>query len=886
MMLQRAFRLSLLLQIIGSYPTPAAAASDRQINAIASTGNYIHAEQEIDLSSTGYLSQIDIKSDVPVTIQRYSDDQFLIGQKPVPDNMAKVLVTSNCDTSVSQVVPNIDVSTGSISVSLDVDGEDTDFLQPSSYSAIWTWISDCFDFPQTTAPSVIEKIPGTVVPESSCEIGSPCYEEGSTCSIGTETCCGVTHDSIQCNCEPSMNGSLQYSCMHTEACMIPSCCRSGSAEGMPPPAPGTCAPGSLCNSGVEDDYCCTSMDGLGTYCSKTGGATSETTSTTTIATDVPPTSSPTGSPRKETTTTSTSATSAAAAPTAITTAATSAGETATNATTTVTMTTAVAGATVATNSGDTATTDASTATVATSFAVDGNLPTKEPTKPLNNEVPTKSPKDWWEESEFQDGVSSRNSAFSRSRSLSVAITFVAIVVISTVFPPTGGNNYLWGYGKFAVAAVAISSLYPKTPPDSKGASVRKSNTQVPNTFRGQNERALETCTFNVEILIDGCNHPLDISAPSGRVVDVVIEGLVSEEQPNCATDYEATLNFPVTTETIVLDLEDGGFVGTLDRFNFNVCTRAVPGRPFVDATGGSLHAMPWVPDDEVGSMVSALSWTNEDLTESQISRVSNATDHGRVFLGEDWIQRALGEHASIASFSAFSIALMSNGAPAVLVNDALKAGLDEVRHAQASFDIASKLTGREVGPGLLPESKLEFGQDLKTLALAVAKEGCLDETLSAFSAAMEVAHIDKVLDNQIQDSLYYSIDRDLLGSIKNELAIIAVDESKHSGLAWRTLSWVCSVDSNVCDEVNMNVFEESNVEMRFNQRANSSFGETSRVLHSVREEWNKILSAHQLGNSGLKDESICEDDGMGEDHSGQTLLDSVVGNIIRQVLHR
>jgi len=317
------------------------------------------------------------------------------------------------------------------------------------------------------------------------------------------------------------------------------------------------------------------------------------------------------------------------------------------------------------------------------------------------------------------------------------------------------------------------------------------------------------------------------------------------------------------------------------------CTRPVAGRPFVDAKGGSLHAMPWVPDDEDNSMVSALSWTGEDSVKTQISRVNNATNHGRVLLGEEWIQRALGEHASIASFSAFSIALMSNGAPAALINDALKAGLDEVRHARTSFDIASKLTAREIGPGPLPESKLEFGQDLKTLALAVAREGCLDETLSAFAAAVEVAHINEVLDNEVQDSPYSNIDRDLLGSIKNELVTIAIDESNHSALAWRTLSWVCSVDLNVCDEVNMDVFEESNLTMRFNQHADSSFGETSRVLHSMKEEWNKILTAHQLGKSGLKGESTCEDEdtvNVGEDDAGKALLTTVTENIIRQVL--
>jgi hypothetical protein len=82
-------------------------------------------------------------------------------------------------------------------------------------------------------------------------------------------------------------------------------------------------------------------------------------------------------------------------------------------------------------------------------------------------------------------------------------------------------------------------------------------------------------------------------------------------------------------------------------------------------------------------------------------------------LVEDWTQRALGEHSSVASFSVFSIALMTNQAPSDLVNDALNAGLDEVRHAKTSFEIASVLAGRDVRPGPLPPSSHEFHGDLR-----------------------------------------------------------------------------------------------------------------------------------------------------------------------------
>jgi hypothetical protein len=89
---------------------------------------------------------------------------------------------------------------------------------------------------------------------------------------------------------------------------------------------------------------------------------------------------------------------------------------------------------------------------------------------------------------------------------------------------------------------------------------------------------------------------------------------------------------------------------------------------------------------------------------------------------------------------------MTNQAPSNLVNDALIAGLDEVCHAKTSFEIASMLTGREVRPGPLPVSSHEFHGDLRALVLAIAREGCVDETLSVFAATFKVEHITEVLD--------------------------------------------------------------------------------------------------------------------------------------------
>ena len=51
-----------------------------------------------------------------------------------------------------------------------------------------------------------------------CVIGGKCSEEGAECAIGTETCCGETFNSIECECSGE-----EWMCYHTEACMKPDC---------------------------------------------------------------------------------------------------------------------------------------------------------------------------------------------------------------------------------------------------------------------------------------------------------------------------------------------------------------------------------------------------------------------------------------------------------------------------------------------------------------------------------------------------------------------------------------------------------------------------------------------------------------------------------------
>eukprot|EP00984_Skeletonema_dohrnii_P036621 scaffold37797_cov244-Skeletonema_dohrnii-CCMP3373.AAC.1 len=53
-------------------------------------------------------------------------------------------------------------------------------------------------------------------PAETCSPGGKCSVEGSSCSVGTETCCGQTYDSLKCECSKGL-----WLCLVTEACMLP-----------------------------------------------------------------------------------------------------------------------------------------------------------------------------------------------------------------------------------------------------------------------------------------------------------------------------------------------------------------------------------------------------------------------------------------------------------------------------------------------------------------------------------------------------------------------------------------------------------------------------------------------------------------------------------------
>ena len=107
-------------------------------------------------------------------------------------------------------------------------------------------------------------------------------------------------------------------------------------------------------------------------------------------------------------------------------------------------------------------------------------------------------------------------------------------------------------------------------------------------------------------------------------------------------------------------------------------------------------------------------------------------------LADVWAREGLAEHASVASFTRFSQQLLALGAPpGPLIRASARAAVDEVWHTpRFCFALASACAGRSIGPAALDvRPGRDEPRDLSTIALRLAAEGCIAETVSAILIA-------------------------------------------------------------------------------------------------------------------------------------------------------
>jgi hypothetical protein len=135
-----------------------------------------------------------------------------------------------------------------------------------------------------------------------------------------------------------------------------------------------------------------------------------------------------------------------------------------------------------------------------------------------------------------------------------------------------------------------------------------------------------------------------------------------------------------------------------------------------------------------------------------------------------WLADAQVEHASVAAFARLSLQLLALGAPAELVRDAQLASLDELRHADFFFDLASREAGAQLRPGPLDVAGALDDLSLAALVESNLREGCIGETVAA-------------------EHLRRRAQRTSEPELRAGLWAIADDETRHAALAFRILAW-------------------------------------------------------------------------------------------------
>jgi hypothetical protein len=144
-------------------------------------------------------------------------------------------------------------------------------------------------------------------------------------------------------------------------------------------------------------------------------------------------------------------------------------------------------------------------------------------------------------------------------------------------------------------------------------------------------------------------------------------------------------------------------------------------------------------------------------------------DATKAALADAYARDGLREHASVASFARFTTQLQALGAAPDLIAASLRASVDELRHAQRCFGLASAYAGSPIGPGPLDVRACLAASDLEAVALSLASEGCIAETVSMLLLA---AARDRARDPAVRACL----------------SEMLTDELEHVLLAWEALA--------------------------------------------------------------------------------------------------
>jgi hypothetical protein len=185
----------------------------------------------------------------------------------------------------------------------------------------------------------------------------------------------------------------------------------------------------------------------------------------------------------------------------------------------------------------------------------------------------------------------------------------------------------------------------------------------------------------------------------------------------------------------------------------------------------------------------------------------------RAVLAEAWRQDGSFEHASVASFSRFTLQLLAQGAPATLVDGALRAARDEVQHARLCLGLAAAYAGAAQSPtSLRTDDALDTGTDAISIAVSLASEGCIAETVSARLVA---AAAERATDPCVRETL----------------ETIARDEAEHVELAWKALAWLMKRGDRELHSAVSGVFAHAHAHVGFGARVEHDLPDAALADH-------------------------------------------------------
>ena len=172
-------------------------------------------------------------------------------------------------------------------------------------------------------------------------------------------------------------------------------------------------------------------------------------------------------------------------------------------------------------------------------------------------------------------------------------------------------------------------------------------------------------------------------------------------------------------------------------------------------------------DCQVAPLSAEAGWV-ETIPELTCAHLSES-DQERVI--SYWAEVCQLEHSSVASFARFTMEMMAIGAPADLLLAVQEAAADEVRHARRAAELLSALGGERVGFGSLPIEQVQISAHRAEILERLIREACFGETLGVAEVTEQACLCDHPI-------------------IRDHLATVRDDETRHAGLAWRALQWI------------------------------------------------------------------------------------------------